>query len=269
MTIQIWYHAHCMDGLGAAWAAHNHFKEDAGYIPVQYGEPHPEVGDGDEVFILDFSYPREVLTEIAEKAAWVTVIDHHKTAQQDLEGLELPNGCITFDMNHSGARLTWNRFRPYKTPPFLIDYIEDRDLWKWELPYTREVSAWLGSKNWSITELYDAADLLDENLEGVTEYGKIILNYKSLLVDRIAEKAFMTNLAGYEVPCVYSSIFQSELGNKLAKGHPFAAVIAVPSSTEEWVSLRSAEDGVDVSVIAKQFGGGGHKHAAGFKRVLS
>ena len=52
---------------------------------------------------------------------------------------DIPN--TLFDMNHSGARLSWDFFHPGKLPPKFINYIEDRDLWKWELPSSKEFSA--------------------------------------------------------------------------------------------------------------------------------
>ena len=267
MATQIWYHAHCMDGLGAAWAAHNHFKDSAVYIPVQYGDPYPEVRENDSIFILDFSYPREVLMEIAAKAGWVTVIDHHKTAQKDLERFSLPNVTIDFNMEYSGAFLAWALFMSYeKNFPTLIYYVQDRDLWKWELPHSKEVSAYLGHKNWSIEDLYNLEVLVESALEEVVAMGSVLLAYQDTLVDRIANNVFLTEIDGVQVPTVYSPVFQSELGDKISVGHPFAAVIMVLSETEEVVSLRSQVDGADVGVIAKKFGGGGHVHAAGFKR---
>jgi oligoribonuclease NrnB/cAMP/cGMP phosphodiesterase (DHH superfamily) len=56
----------------------------------------------------------------------------------------------------------------------------------------------------------------------------------------------------------------SDAAAKLAVGWPFAAYYW-DSPTGREFGLRSAPDGLDVSVIARKFGGGGHKHAAGFK----
>ncbi len=54
----------------------------------------------------------------------------------------------------------------------------------------------------------------------------------------------------------------SEVAGELSEGHPFAAVYVETSTDIIW-SLRSRGD-FDVSEIAKKFGGGGHKNAAGF-----
>ena len=77
------YHKNCQDGRGAAWAAHQLFGQHAEYIPVQYGEPIPEY-KGYNIFIVDFSYPKDDLIALG-KDNFVQVIDHHKTAQEDLK----------------------------------------------------------------------------------------------------------------------------------------------------------------------------------------
>ena len=103
------YHKNCTDGFGSALAAHYKFGDSAMYIPVNYGEPVPsEIKEGDEIYIVDFSFPRDVLEKLAESHK-VQVIDHHKTAEAALKGLDY---CL-FDMKHSGAVLTWQFLFPW------------------------------------------------------------------------------------------------------------------------------------------------------------
>ena len=45
---------------------------------------------------------------------------------------------------------------------------------------------------------------------------------------------------------------------------PFAATYFDTGNIREF-SLRSSPDGVDVSLVAEMYGGGGHKHASGFR----
>jgi len=130
------YHANCADGFAAALAVWMKYKDSYEYIPVQYGNPAPPV-DGRDVLIVDFSYPRKELLQLKEAAKSLLVIDHHKTAEKELAGLDF---CI-FDMNKSGAVLTYQYISPDQEIPKLFLYIQDRDLWKWELPSSREVSA--------------------------------------------------------------------------------------------------------------------------------
>lgn len=91
---------------------HVHFHE------VQYGQPLPisleHLNAKDVVYILDFSYSREVLEQIAAKAGRLVVLDHHKSAQKELA--DLPYAF--FDQSKSGALLAWEHFFPGERPPF-------------------------------------------------------------------------------------------------------------------------------------------------------
>jgi len=60
MTNLVIYHANCMDGVAAAWVAMNALVEPAEFIAAQYGQEPPDVLSKD-VYILDFSYKRDVL----------------------------------------------------------------------------------------------------------------------------------------------------------------------------------------------------------------
>ena len=116
--IYVLYHKNCMDGKGAAYAAWKKFGESAKYIEVNYGEPVPEMTDASEIYILDFSYPKDVLYKMAETAK-VVVLDHHKTAQADLEGVEFAK----FDMTKSGAVLAWEYFHPNSPTPMSLSQL--------------------------------------------------------------------------------------------------------------------------------------------------
>ena len=130
------YHAHCRDGFGAAYAAWKRLGDKATYIPCKYGDPPPGVS-GKNVIILDFSYPREIVEKMYEEANSLIILDHHKSAMEDLCDLDF----AWFSEDHSGAFLAWHFFHPGEDVPKFISYIEDRDLWKWKLPYSREFSA--------------------------------------------------------------------------------------------------------------------------------
>jgi hypothetical protein len=54
----------------------------------------------------------------------VTLIDHHKTALEDLAGL--PSLHTFTDLERSGATLAWDYLFPDKPRPLLLGHIEDR-----------------------------------------------------------------------------------------------------------------------------------------------
>lgn len=75
------YHANCWDGFCAAWVARMALG-DIEAVPVNYGTEPPDVR-GRNVYVLDFSYPRAVMRRLLGQAHFVTVLDHHKTAEAD------------------------------------------------------------------------------------------------------------------------------------------------------------------------------------------
>lgn len=278
------YHADCQDGFGAAWAARRHFGDDAAYLPAQYGDEPPSVVPDADIYILDFSYPRPALEALAasrELPARVVVIDHHKTAREALSGLPDPDAEVLstgpfarFDMDKSGAVLAWEYFHPGVPVPMLLRYVQDRDLWKWELPFSREFSARLALVprnfgSWNLISAQLGGPEGNEELTGFAREGGMILAAQRAHIGSLASKAVTVDVGGHRVPAVNSPLFQSELGEELCKRYPeapFAAVWFSPGPDTEVWSLRS-RNGFDVSAVARELGGGGHPAAAGFKRV--
>ncbi|MCE7869439.1 DHH family phosphoesterase [bacterium CPR1] len=254
------YHAHCADGFGAAFAAWSVLGEQARYLPVRHGEPPPDLPAEAHVAILDFSYARATLIELQERCQSLLVLDHHKSAQADLADLPFAR----FDLEKSGARLSWEYFQPLREMPELLAYVEDQDLWRFVLPESRAVSTALHGypMDFAVWKQLSVAELVSE--------GRAILRYKQSLVERAASRARWTRVGGYDVPAVNSCLLQSEIGEELCQLYPeapFAGVYYVnPKEQQAW-SLRSIGE-FDVSAVATLFGGGGHRNAAGFALPL-
>ena len=92
-----------------------------------------------------------------------------------------------------------------------------------------------------------------------------MLAVRKRVVQGQVKKAWRIEVEGHDVPVVNTGIYISETLHELAKGEAFAAAYSDVSETERVYSLRSAPDGEDVGEIARKLGGGGHRHAAGFK----
>lgn len=270
--IAVLYHADCADGFGAATAAWMSLGDAAIYFPVQYGSPPPaEAWEVQRLYILDFSYDRPTMTDLADRLGEdrVLCLDHHKSAREALAGLPF----ATFDMDRSGAVQAWEYFHPGKAVPLLIQYVQDRDLWQWQLPQSREFSAALSIQPrdfqaWS----HHAAILEDPRArEAFCRAGAAILSAQRQHVDTLASRPYWVEISGHRVPAVNCPLFQSELGERLCELHPdadFAAVYFDLSPQEQVWSLRS-RNGFDVSTVAKSLGGGGHAAAAGFRKIRS
>jgi uncharacterized protein len=260
------YHGLCADGFTAAWVVWKFYGEgNVDFHAATHGDPPPEV-EGREVYIVDFSYPRQIIEEMARHARMLTVIDHHITAAQDLEGFIRNDGIVdgVFDMDKAGCLLTWEWFFKDKTPPPALLAVNDRDLWKFERPWTREIFSALTSYPYDFA-VWDALMEADR-LESLRQEG-IALSRKQEkdIAEIIAAGSHLITIAGHTVPtCNVPPIWASDAGHIMAQGNPFAACFWIDGDKIAF-SLRSTPDGLDVSEIAKQFGGGGHKHAAGFK----
>ena len=279
------YHANCWDGFCAAWLARKAFGEIDAHA-AHYGTEPPEVS-GRVVYMLDYAYPREVMNRVAGDSRRLVVLDHHKTAQAALDGLHEPESGIDvwFDMGKSGGRLAWewfwdttfakqtidDRFWPLAVrrdrAPWLVDYTEDRDLWRHALPETEAINAALRSHPLDF-DLWDQFAQKDP-VSTLAYEGRAIRRREQQIVSDHVRNARIENFDGtWTVPIVNATTLFSEIAGELAKGHPFAACYFDRQDGKRQWSLRSADDGLDVSEIAKAHGGGGHKHAAGFEQVI-
>ncbi|HQR13008.1 MAG TPA: DHHA1 domain-containing protein [Nitrospira sp.] len=251
----ILYHAECADGFGAAWAIWRRYP-GAEYRPVKHGEAPPANLAGHHIVMVDFSYNRATLEAMAKDAASLVVLDHHITAEQALA--DLPYAY--FDLNKSGAVLGWE-WAHDEPAPWLLRYIQDKDLWHWALPNSREISAALASYPFDF-ELWTRFEQRELEREG-----RAILRYENELVTKLASHATLVDFEGATVPSVQSAVLTSQIGERLSAEHPFC-VIWHDRNGRRYFSMRSRQDGTDVGAIAASFGGGGHTHAAGFSVPL-
>ena len=252
------YHANCNDGFGAAYSAWKLLGNRAEYHAASHGSPPPDV-TGKKVVILDFSYNNATTKALIEQAEELWVIDHHKSNMVELHDISNTH----FDMTKSGAMLAWEYFHPGKEPPKFISYIQDRDLWQWELPYSKEFSAAFDMVPWNFDEYEKFED--DSVFDDAVKRGSYILAYSKTVIKKVCDKATKRRYKEYDVMVVNSSHWMSEIGATLAKDCDFAMIWYYDHDASIYkVSLRAFHDTMDVSEIAKSFGGGGHRKAGGF-----
>lgn len=252
------HHANCIDGFTAAYVAWLKYGDTADYIPANYGDEPPDVR-GKDVLILDFSYPRAVLERMHADAKSLRVLDHHKTAQADLAWLPY----ATFDMDRSGAGLAWDELHGGERPP-LVNYVEDRDLWRWALPDSKAINAYIGSVTREFSWWQYLAEVIDCYVDDAILCGRAILQAQNIYVVRMREESRILVVGDNVVPVVNTTHATSELVGDLADGKLFAVGWYQAGDGSYRYSLRSRGD-FDVSEIAKRYGGGGHTNAAGFE----
>lgn len=284
------YHANCADGFTAAWAVRR--AMDADFHPGTYGKAPPDVA-GRDVVLVDFSYPIAVLVEMAQSARTILVLDHHKTAEADLqhgarefEGktahvarlstdadvrtiweLHVRNAgqrmvLALFDKERSGAGIAWDFFHPGKARPALVDYVEDRDLWRFALQHTREICATVHSHPYTF-EAWDA--LAAETAFSLYQQGLVLERGRAKdVAEQIAACRRELVIGNYTVPVAsIPRSLASEAAGEMARDQPFAACYQDHPAGRKF-DLRSTVDGIDVSDVARLYGGGGHARAAGF-----
>jgi oligoribonuclease NrnB/cAMP/cGMP phosphodiesterase (DHH superfamily) len=292
MTPLCIYHGNCADGFTAAWVVRKALGSDVEFHPGVYQQQPPDV-TGRDVLMVDFSYKRPVIEEMRTAAKSILILDHHKTAESDLAGIQAPFGptwqrhlenvyqdtCegvdgtpyALFDIGRSGAQITWDFFNPGKPRPLLVDYTGDRDLWKFDLPLSREVNAYVFAneytfRNWD----YLHAQIRDHmDVQRIAEWGGAIeKKHHKDVAELIGVTKRRMVIGGIEVPVAnLPYTLTSDAGHLMAQGEAFAACYWDTPEGRVF-SLRSTDAGTDVSEVAKQYGGGGHRNASGFKMPI-
>jgi len=259
------YHAACPDGFTSAWVAASALGK-VELFEGKHGEKPPlKLAMRREVYVLDFSYARPQLESLNTVAGELTVIDHHLTAEADLKGLPY----CEFDMNRSGAGMTWDHFHPKEERPWLVDYVEDRDLWRFELPNSEEISLRIRCQPMKL-DAWDA--LLKAGKDQALEEGRGAKLHLDHYV-RVALRNMYTLPdvhEGLSAACVnvsYEGVSDVLHAALEQSGLKLALAWCLTKGGELACSARSAED-VDCSVFAKSLGGGGHAQASGFSLAM-
>lgn len=264
------YHAHCADGLTAAaifdlWYEVNIAGDPPIYRPMTYQDAPPSRDEiaGRDVYILDFSLPAEWIREARQHARSILLLDHHKSALPLLDIEQANNTQIVVRMDLSGAGLAWDWFFPEQPPRWLVQHVQDRDLWRFHLPGTRAIHAALLSRPMDLTAFRRYLAMSQVEGSALAEEGKHIIRAQDELCHRLAKNAFLGWIYGRIAPiCNAPHQLASDIGHLLCKDYDFAAVYSTDAAGHHF-SLRS--DGkTDVARIAAAYGGGGHANAAGF-----
>jgi oligoribonuclease NrnB/cAMP/cGMP phosphodiesterase (DHH superfamily) len=285
------YHKNCDDGVGAAWVAWKFFNGKEGFsvsfVPADYGDAPPDV-TGAAVYILDFSYSPEVVRGMEKTAASIILLDHHKSAMEkwdrEMSGVAIypdatrsahkiyfgTNGVATFDMDRSGARIAWDYFFPDSSIPVLIHHIEDNDLWLFKDNNTKAFIRNLRSH----PQLIDTFEMIHNLVEDPIDYAQFLdegeaieryFNQQCQFILSCAVPSAVSIGDAYGLGANVPRTFASELSNILAERCGTFGLTWYTDGLNAVVSLRSKKDSeVDVSKLAAQEGGGGHKNAAGF-----
>ena len=271
----LFYHASCPDGFGAAWAVQRAWGPGARYVARGHEDRvDPGSVEGQLVVFADIAPREDELRELAEVAAQVVVLDHHVSARDRLTGdpslenlLAAGGHELHCDLGHSGAILAWRYFHPREPDPELLRYVEDQDLWHFDLPHSEQVNAAIGSHPMTF-EAWD--ELADRGAAQLAQEGEPIVRLDRVEVERALRTAHPVALAGRRIEGVNAQRSRSAIGHALAKRAAYGpswGLVYRLSGRRVDASLYSLGD-LDVAKLAERFGGGGHRNAAGFHLAL-
>ncbi len=263
--IVVLYHGNCPDGFGAAYAAWKKFGDTAEYIPVKYGEKVHEGLEGREVYMVDFCYEdREKMNSLIKSAKRFVVLDHHKSSKEFIE--TIPEHV--YDENRSGATIAWNYFHPDSAMPRLMTHIEDGDLYHYALPETRDIFSYFFVLPYEFNAWDECATGLedDEKRAVILKKAAAYTEFFNAMAASSVWHAKKVRFEGYEIyfASTHPDItMKSYVCNELYKKLPPFTMVVTAHPDGFGVSIRG-DKSVDVSEIAKKYGGGGHSGSAGF-----
>ena len=270
----IYHGRRCPDGFAAALAAWLFYEGRAEFLGLDHGDIKslddlPALS-GRAVYILDFSFSPDIMRGIADRAAKLVLLDHHKSAAEKLSGFvsgfDCRCGVIHFDLHKSGARLAWEFFQPARPLPDLVRFVEDRDIWVWQFPESAGFLAALDMEAFEFARWAEIAAFSPLQLTSFMARGQAMDEKFSKLAADIAEGAQPVTFNGQRGLMVNApGVFHSLIGNMLSeKSGTFALLWVAAKDGVVKVGLRS-QRGFDCIALAESMGGGGHAQACGFK----
>jgi len=273
--MKVFYH-NDLDGRCSA-AIFNYYlvdkkeSKDVTFIEMNYSDnvQVKSILDNEEIIILDFSFKPKVMNKIREITKNITWIDHHKTTQEyekqyniKIDGIR--NYQTSYADREAACEITWRFYFPLKEMPEAVKLIGDRDKWTWKYGertenFTEGIELYNQDPN---AELWFALFNNDKLINKIIQEGKICVRYRDKICEEYLRKyGFEMNFEGYKCYAKGLSLFGGKaFGNKIKE---YDICINLEFLGKKWIVGLYSEK-IDVSKIAKKYGGGGHKGAAGF-----
>lgn len=289
------YHANCIDGFTAAWVVYKWLMSkpmgDSGalapvLLPMHYSAEHEATLvqrvkelEITNLYVVDFSLSLDCLEDLIYYPECKTVIlDHHKTAfERYCPEVEVTptahwqgtvrKATVVLNNSTSGAMLCHTFLNVGDKVPKLVEYVSDYDLWTFRKGEdTKYINKVLVGLDKYIEAWDNIAELIETSEHTVLAQGKQLQKAHMEECRKVASYPYEISLrgqSGLAVECPRE--LTSDVGHLLAvKSGTYGCLISVNvKENRVTYSLRSEGD-YDVSSIAKSYGGGGHKNAAGF-----
>lgn len=278
-TILIYYHDD-NDGCCAAAVAGNQYDKNEfamKFVAINYGKEswtEEEIAKAVKVWLVDFASDKmeEFVKACGSKLIW---IDHHKTAMEKFPDLWNSTSIPGIrSVEKAACVLTWEYTHPeYVLPPAAVAYIGDKDIWKFEYDETKAFSAGFSlmvkTPDDTIWDVLLGSEYEDA-LKNMLSIGKLLLEAQNYKIKKAFERGVDCIFHNLKARLVNTTGNISELGEFIYK-KPEYDIAIMWQAVEDMVvfSLRSDSenpDSPDCAEIAQQYGGGGHRNAAGFQK---
>lgn len=283
------YHADCIDGAFAAYCVQQQFPDITMYPAYHENTQYPSV-EGEHIYIVDFCYSKAVLEKmISDGAKSITILDHHLSSLEDVkdyivseEDIRIPhttfyksckeNNTVPirayFDMARSGAGITHDTFNDKKNRIPLLTMVERQDTKIGADRRSAAVATFLYS--------YEVTPDLFRNiiasypghrgLQQIVTVGMHLLRMRTKQMRQLSDRYRIVEINGIEMYAANTAaIFSIAVAKAMAKKHVNRVGLAYH---DDGLGLQfkivSIEGGPNVGALAKLYGGGGHKHIAGF-----
>lgn len=298
MKFTIFAHSHCTDGLVAAsimkYSLQMQHDVEPEVIFVNYGKEQEAIDKANidsetTVYCVDFAFNKELTLELCRLAKLVYVLDHHKTAHENLHDLKTHyNFNFIYDVNKSGASIVRDYCKQHlslyshiklnqkEILNKVVNMVEDRDLWLFKLPMTKEFAEYIFA--YMQPNDIDRMSIIlfkysFDNLKEICQMGETIMNYKNNIIEKklkfYVPVYFNVNNTKLLIINETQPDLASQLGNELCKKYNVPVCLYNIYSSNGLnelsvaLSFRSMDHLEPVDGIARLFSGGGHKNSSG------
>ena len=270
------YHSKDLDGICCGAIMRLKYPKAILY-GYHYGDPIPDIPKGMPVVMADVSMPMDAMRAISENSnGEFTWIDHHVSAIKDFEDSGYQQIKAVLDTRYAACELTWTHFFPEHRMPSPVRMLGIYDTWRqnermynWDrviMPFQYGMRSIVGLNVDAFPKSFLSQPYLSmAHFEDIIHIGDTILSYQKEQ-DAIACKAgaFVWTIEGLTAICLNTGVSNSQVFESVYDPEIHKIMVVFKYGNGRWhLSFYTTHDDVDVSAIAKKYGGGGHKKAAG------
>lgn len=280
MKTLCFFHSADLDGH-CSGAIVKHFRPEAELHGINYDDEFPwELIDQETtVYMVDFCLQPFSDMDKLDRMCKLYWIDHHKSSEEHaLEWCFLAGGGQSLEVGKAACELAWEWFSGRPTPS-AVYWLGRYDVWDHEgkpnvLPFQYGIRMQEtyptrpeAMRFWKILFGEKGYTVLERTLTSIRSAGRTVMRYERHSNEKYAKvSCFETELDGLRLIACNKMLTNSMLFTTVWDPDQYDAMCTFGYRKGQWtVSLYTDKDGVDVSVVAKARGGGGHKGASGFQ----